>query len=143
MKTSIVAQNGSLHFEENEDIEIFEINITAKNAKVAIGVIYKHFPISSKIIAIHAIGKNTIASQVIYLTLMGEKYNTGNIFYEGVLLGNNFAFQGMTDINWLIRQNDFYDFEMKHPENHFRIGIDATSAFTGNLRLFIYVTGHR
>lgn len=144
MKTSIVAQNGSLHFDDNEDIELIETFISAKNIWTAVGGDHVTFPKSAKIIAIHVVGKNTAASPTIYLSNRDGNYDAGTFGAEGrTILNQSFIFNGMIDINWLIKSDNFNDFTTAYLNTIFQLRVDNASAFTGNLFFNIYVSGRR
>ena len=144
MKLSVVAQNGSIHFDENEDIEVIQTVISAKNVWQFLVTEHTRFKDKSKIVAIHVVGKNTSATPNIILRARSSEYASGVFEAEHQLtLDSIFNFTGMVDVNWLIHSDNFYDFAKPHFQTVFQYQVLNASFFTGYLVINTYVKGRR
>ena len=144
MKFSIVANNGSLEFDENDDIEAFTTKITAKNTYEYLGSEHARFNKNAKIIAIHVVGKNIAATPTLFLSSRVGEYPLGTFDSDIVLTPSGSPFGGVVDINYLITFDKLDGFYKPYGiKNVYQYVIDNYSNFTGQILITTYVTGRR
>lgn len=142
MKRIINAQNGTLEFDLDDDVEVWPCYINAKNVWSFVGGEFYRFKPFDHIMAIHVIGKNTIANPELFLVSRMNEFSTLNYSSEEAFHGNPYALsmKGMVDINFLLNYDSVGNMLYgQFPESTLQFKLDNVSVFTGWLLINVYI----
>lgn len=143
MKNSIPAINGSIEFDDNDDIEIFQVSFSAKDQWNYLGGEFIGFGPNAKVIAIHVSGKNTATSPYIAIEGRVGVHGGGGSFDPSFFSPVGINLTGLLDLNHLVHLDRLSGFDKPYSKNVYQFRIHNASSFTGVLNLTFYVVGRR
>lgn len=135
MKYSVVADNYTVNFREEDNILCLEGYFTAKNIEQLLGTV----PQNSKVVGIHIKGNNSSATPNIILS--GQVKDNGSA--ANVVIGAYASAWGQLsnvpltgNINWFFSN---YVLATQYTLNDIRLKIDNASFFTGYLYIRVFL----